>query len=53
MGIGYKHKKWTEDEIEKIKERWFNGETYGEIAEDYGVSQWTIGRRIRESLKQD
>ena len=53
MGIGYKHKKWTDEELEEITQRWFNGETYGQIAKDYGVSEWTVGRKIRENLKRD
>ena len=52
MGVGYKHRDWTEKDIEEIVERWLNGESYSQIAKDFNVSQWTIGRKLRERLRR-
>lgn len=51
MGMGYKWRKWTEQDKKDMAERWFAGETYAEIAKAYDVSTTIVLRKIKEYLE--
>lgn len=48
MGMGYRVRKWTDDDREKIKQLYIRGETLVSISKLFNVSPQTISLRLKE-----
>lgn len=48
MGLCYKHKKWTEEDLEKVKELYLQKVPITHIAKRFRVTQGTIRKRLKE-----